>query len=169
MWLILNIRDVMETSTWQQHWDNGEPQKIAKVCYHPSIILPYSLQKSPKSGRSSLSPLRETSYPCPEQWKAQRQNHGVSLCSQHCTDSMEAFCYLLPSFPSPLSAKVDGLTQHPWSFLQSGEPARHLFIQLKIHPQHQKRRNTNQRQPIMPLSMRWSINLQNLRTWLVMK
>lgn len=29
-------------------------------------------------------------------------------------------------------------------FLQSEEPARHLSIQLKIHPQYQKRRNTNQ-------------------------
>lgn len=145
------------TATLGQWWAPKDHQGVLPSI-HNSLRLPAEISKD---WQKSLCPLRD--YFLPRTVKGSK-NHSVSFVvsiAVSCRLSLDTFAVFFP--PSRIHYHLGWMVSSYTHdvFQQSQEPARHLSVQLKIHLQHQKWRNANQRQPIMPLSTRRSINLQN--------
>lgn len=145
------------TATLGQWWTPKDCQGVLPSI-HNSLRF---LGEISQAGQKSLCLWEITSYP--EQRKAQK-NHSVSFAvsiALSCRLSQDIFAIFFP--PSHVHYHLRWMVSSYTDdvFLQSQEPARHFSIQLNVHPQDQKWRNTNQRQLIMRLSIRRSINLQN--------
>lgn len=112
------------TATLRQWWTPKDCQGVL-----PSIHNSLRFLGEISSGAEVPLPLRD--YFLPRKEKGSKESQ-CQFCSQHCTELQTQpghFCYFLPSFPCPLSPKVNGLILHWWCF-----PAISGTCQALFHP-----------------------------------